>query len=262
MYLTKHNKRVHPDVSTSKSNKVFPTGKCEQKEMSTTSNYKEPETPFKRSSNKYDVVTGLENSHNEDSDWDHDPDIEIKEAEETENINNDSKIPDSVANSINENREKEENLNEDERTVNDIRTGRIFRKRTNPSPVFAPKSKKVAKDEKEEKEVMKHNTVGVELPETNKAELSDNEEFFEKVLLSNYKESQEADKDKTVKVEDKAEMKPSTSKINDQGVIAEDNYKLEREKLELERRKLDLEIAKFEYKKNVLNKITDLVSNI
>ncbi|XP_053373393.1 general transcription factor IIF subunit 1-like [Mercenaria mercenaria] len=260
-YLNKHKKRVHGSTSD-----AFPGGSnieqesggksCDiltdtvPKNMQDNKSGLEQESGDKRCNVSRNIVPEdkQDDDSSSNSDWDQDPDIEIdvetcEKQEQSQNTAKNDKAGE----------------NKDSRLVNDKRVGRIYRKRTNPNPVIAPvKVMKVT----EEKAVV--NTQSVDQNEMS-GDLSDNDN----IELSDREDRNELPENQGT--EDSSVKKEKDGGQDDGVTVQHSNkveegcsvkYDLEKEKLEIEKRKLDLEIAKFEYKKSLLDKITDLASRI
>jgi hypothetical protein len=198
----------------------------------------------------------------EDSDWDRDPDIEISE-EKTDNVIDQQKVKeDSEA----------------------IKIGRLYRKRTLPNPVIAPVTRKCPKldnDTNQENKLdptLKPSNV-IENPQEidnsgrtgssgdyiiNDEGESDNELNCDD-SVKDEEQSDETDID-TKEDEVKETDVPSSSVKTVENSVAPSEEKIsieiEKEKLEIEKKKIDLETAKFEFKKNMLTKLIDIVSDM
>ncbi|XP_060581387.1 uncharacterized protein LOC132737989 [Ruditapes philippinarum] len=228
IYRSKHMKRVHSTETTDK------------------------ETP---STNQECCKIG-----DEDSDWDRDPDIEISE-EKTDNVIDQQKVKeDSEA----------------------IKIGRLYRKRTLPNPVIAPVTRKCPKldnDTNQENKLdptLKPSNL-IENPQEidnsgstgssgdyiiNDEGESDNELNCED-SVEDEEQSDETDID--TKEDEVQEIDEPSSALPENRVAPAGekmSIEIEKEKLEIEKKKIDLETAKFEFKKNMLTKLIDIVSDM
>ncbi|XP_060584443.1 uncharacterized protein LOC132740539 [Ruditapes philippinarum] len=197
----------------------------------------------------------------EDSDWDRDPDIEICE-EKTDNVTDQKKETEDLEL---------------------IKIGRLYRKRTLPNPVIAPVTRKCPKldnDIEQENKLdpaVKSCSSVEDLPDNpqgidNSGSTDDNNinNVDKRECELNYDDSKEDEEqsdetDIDTKEDEVKETDVPSSSFPENSVAPSEekiSFEIEKEKLEIEKKKIDLETAKFEFKKNMLTKLIDIVSDM